>query len=604
MQTNFSRALCWCLFFVEGLFVSAFVWPTVPAVSAMLPMYGSPEPSLHSTSRTAPGIHPLGLAAGLALVILAFWPQSPPAPPQFMSAHPLLTSQRGHGRPAPVRGCRGRRDAGAVSRPLPPPSPARRASGGDPATDRARAATSSPPIAAVFGAVVVVATMTLSAAAQLWRRVWSADRPRPLRDHWVMAGSAGHPPFRARPSWARRVARRGTAVRASPADAELFAALQARREQLDAEFFAALRARREELDAAREALARRWRTGSAAIRVGFESEDRVRCLALDWPLVALGSADGGVFVADIATRALVARSPVGDGHPRVVEGQAAEMELLHGGYDAGGVTAIAFDGRRLASGGRDAVARAWEYTPGRAVLAPVGRMPCGGVVTAVVLGADGGVWTAGLDGVVRRWAPAAPGGASDAFECELALDVGCPVLCLAVHDGAAVVACGDAAGGAHAFAIADGAPRGAWRPHAGARTRSIAVANGHVVTGGSDGRIVRQPLVLRPDDGVCVGLDARGRDELTPPHAGAVVALAAHPRDPALLVSGGQTGALRVWDLAAGAGATPKRTCDLPGYKVWLGSVAIDKSGRRLVSDGNGNAVLFRDFTPAEERDL
>ena len=550
-------------------------------------MHVSPEPSVHGASRTAPCIRTLGLATSLALVTLAFWPRSPPGAPGFMSAQPLTTSQRHPVRPAPVKGCGGRCVGGTVSHPLTPPSPASQAAGlpgGDAATDRARSAAFSLSVNPVAGAVVMVAALALSAATALRRRLWPANAPQPLRDPWVMAGSAGRRPFRVRAARPRPAARGRTALRAGLDDSELFASL---------------RARQAELDTAREALAQRWRTGRAALRVGLESDDWVRRMALDWPLVALGSASGGVTVANLATGASLARS-VDSVHPRVVEGQEADMALLHGDHDGGGVTALAFDGRRVASGGRDAVVRVWQYTPGEPILAPVWQMPCEGVVTAVALGDGGSVWTAGLDGVVRRWAPTAPGASFDAFECALALDVGAPVLCLAVHERAAVVACGDAAGGAHAFAIPDGAALGTWRPHAGARTRSVAVCDGAVVTGGSDGQIVRQPLVLRPDDGVCEGIDAASRGALWPPHSGAVVALAAHPRDPALLVSGGQEGALRVWDLA-GEGGAPKRKYDLLGYKVWLGSVAIDESGRRLVSDGTDNAVLYRDFAPAEE---
>ena len=213
------------------------------------------------------------------------------------------------------------------------------------------------------------------------------------------------------------------------------------------------------------------------------------------------------------------------------------------------------------------------------------------------------IWTAGLDGVVRCWAPqTSETEPSGAYDCELALKVGAPVLCLAVQAHNGLVVCGDAAGGAHAFALADGAKLATWQPHAGARTRSIAVSKGQVVTGGSDGRIRRQPMVWGPDDGQCLGLDAlNAGDELTPPHSGAVVALAPHPQDPDLLVSGGQDSSLRVWDLTGGAGATPKCKYGVIGYKVWLGSVAIDDSGRRLVSDGRDNLVLVRDFTSPEE---
>ena len=70
-------------------------------------------------------------------------------------------------------------------------------------------------------------------------------------------------------------------------------------------------------------LVERWRTGECASRNGLALDDWIRRMSLDWPLVAVGSAGGGVFVGDINKAEVIAAAR--DAHPAYIETMAAEM---------------------------------------------------------------------------------------------------------------------------------------------------------------------------------------------------------------------------------------------------------------------------------------
>ena len=131
-----------------------------------------------------------------------------------------------------------------------------------------------------------------------------------------------------------------------------------------------------------------------------------------------------------------------------------------------------------------------------------------------------------------------------------------------------------------------------------------------LLCGGADGAIHRVPLRVDPgtgrvDEDRPFAVDATSETALRPKHTGPVVSLAAPDDGSGLFVSGGQDGALRVWDCAAGGdggggdgtagpaeeggAATAKCLYALTGYKLWLGSACTD--GKRLVSDGESGPV-------------
>jgi len=361
----------------------------------------------------------------------------------------------------------------------------------------------------------------------------------------------------------------------------------------DAALLASLRARKSALGEETKALLDRWRTGKCRTTLGLQLGDWVRRLALDWPLAAVGSARGGVHIANLTTQVVVASAP--DAHPAYVENGSDQMELLYGDFDGGGTTAIAFSGPRVVSAGRDGTAKVWRYTPGERSLTLLAALPSDAVPSCIAITEDSHIWTGDLKGRLRRWvAKSTPLTECRDYGCDVNLSVGAPVLCLAVDPSRGLLGCGTVEGRAAVYGLEDGTPVAAWLPHPGERVRSIAFAGGSVLTGGSDGTIRRQPLTPLAPGGS--RLIAGEGDTLFPPHNGAVVGLLPHPKDPSLLVTAAIDSSIRIWDLSK---PRPESLYGIVGYKVWLGSLAIDDSGRRLVSDGRDNLVVFHDFSAA-----
>jgi WD40 repeat protein len=116
--------------------------------------------------------------------------------------------------------------------------------------------------------------------------------------------------------------------------------------------------------------------------------------------------------------------------------------------------------------------------------------------------------------------------------------------------------------------------------------------------GCNDGSIYLQPL--RYENGMLneskllAEQDASPGKSLQPCHSGPVKCLATPA--PGLLLSGGQDGSLRVWNVSA---EDSHFLYQFVGYKVWLGTLWTD--GRRIISDGADNTVILHDFWPASE---
>ena len=292
-------------------------------------------------------------------------------------------------------------------------------------------------------------------------------------------------------------------------------------DSLNSELFASLRARQEALKSEEQRLVQRWRTGQCASKAQLFLDDWVRRVSLDWPLVAVGSAGGSVFVADAQSGKVLAESR--GAHPAYIETMEAEMQMrqLHGDYDGGGVTALelSLSQNTLVSGGRDGRTLVWQYDVDAAQLSLCATLACGGAaVSAVAISGDGAsIWTASLDHKIRRWDRVAGEGSGGAYECRVTHDLGSAVLCLAVESQRQWLLAGTADGHAVVLDLAGDSCRPlaeppppavirCWRPHAGARTRCIAVyeedmegggKEASVMTGGSDGRIIRVRLQRR-----------------------------------------------------------------------------------------------------------
>lgn len=126
-----------------------------------------------------------------------------------------------------------------------------------------------------------------------------------------------------------------------------------------------------------------------------------------------------------------------------------------------------------------------------------------------------------------------------------------------------------------------------------------------VLCGGDHGIIHRVPLNInaatgRVDEENPFLVGEETDTSIKPGHIGPVMTMAS-PR-PGAFVSGGQDGALRVWDcseaeVGSEVGNIFQTKCmyALTGYKLWLGSACTD--GKRLISDGGESSIIVRDFS-------
>lgn len=392
--------------------------------------------------------------------------------------------------------------------------------------------------------------------------------------------------------------------------------------------FASLRARQLELD---RSLERRWRKAECKSTIPVALNSWVRRMAFDWPRAAIGTADGAVVLADLTTGEELARSA--RVHPARIEGPEAErdMSLLHGEYDGGGLTALAFRDDCVVSAGREGGCRMWRCQSDEltevCVLREAGEFSSA-IVSSVVLagGADDGgtfCWAGCLDGCVRRWElpPAAAADGAAPPGSPLCIRTSSAVLDVAVDEGLNLLACALSDGSVALFALDTGALLSdEWRPLAfdgskgfkGSRARSIAISptaeGAHsLVVGGSDGAMFARRLAPQPSASAVFADAAREQQPLLPPHGGSVVALTpiGGGATAGLLASGAHDGSLRVWDLCGtlkNGDVGPEPLYGLSGYKVWLGSVCTD--GRRLVSDGRDNCILVHDFEEQDEAEV
>jgi len=86
--------------------------------------------------------------------------------------------------------------------------------------------------------------------------------------------------------------------------------------------------------------------------------------------------------------------------------------------------------------------------------------------------------------------------------------------------------------------------------------------------------------------------------QIKPSHQGPVISMATRPGG--ILVSAGHDGMLRVTQIQN----TPRPLYGLGGYKVWIGSICIDREGKRLLSDGRDDVLVVHDFSDDEEYGL
>lgn len=418
----------------------------------------------------------------------------------------------------------------------------------------------------------------------------------------------------------------------------------------------ALNARREQLQVESAARRERWVTAKCQSSVRLMMDDWVRRLDLKrWPIAALGTAKGGVAVADLERGEVIARSPDNTHSP--IGGNPNCNEFLYSTHDGGGTTAVVIKGDSVISSGREGGAKAWRLDAERKELVDLGPLANlkGKQVTALSVDAEGRLWVGVYDGTfegsVYMYDLLDPAPLSDQEPHVVKLPSG--VLSMAVSDETSLVACGTTGGTVELISMDKGDHIESWKVNAeGTRAdthiRSVEIfqagkaadeeegsnENWCVVAGGGNGSM--RMRWLQTDEGTAIvhseePFDSNRLPLVIPPHSGMVVSLTGCQQN-GLLVSGAQDGTLRVYDFcydedaAIGVDEIDGNSSDsddvefsneydamqdeppqvdihpvilyqLAGYKVWLSSICVDEKGLRLITDGADNTVVVHDFS-------
>lgn len=285
-----------------------------------------------------------------------------------------------------------------------------------------------------------------------------------------------------------------------------------------------LQKRLSELQTQSDALLSRWKNGKchSNVRITIE-QDWVRRIALSkWPFVAVGSASGSLYLANVNTCEIVATvKNVHQPYTTQSADKARELDSmlrkLYGDYDGGGTLALAFKGDIVASAGReggvkvfrvvnleddeidassarlpppsapspksrrarrsldsDKEKKAKELSSQRKKLVSLGEVaslkgiPC----TSLVLDDQDRLWIGCYDGSLHRFdfrtMEPSPGAASDNVAGNsskpLTLKTDSNIMCLDVADDIGLVVVGLANGTVKMFSAVDGSTLALWSP--------------------------------------------------------------------------------------------------------------------------------------------
>ena len=402
------------------------------------------------------------------------------------------------------------------------------------------------------------------------------------------------------------------------------------------------------------ALKQRWDQGKAFPSVLHDVGDRdwVRRVSYDAEsqCLALGTASGDVVVCDIENKSVVSKRAA---HASNTAWRGSDPTDVTAVNDArslsrmwdGAVMAIDVRGDAAASGGKDGTAIIWTIMSmsnadgdGAPELVPAGiaehpaRVPVIGVALH-----DDALWTAALDGQLRRWvvpktasvsSPSPPAlllsGTWNAHAQTTDSDGHIAALSLAFHRDTGTAVTGHVDGSVMVVSPRTDTVRTesepvavhrasnacfTWMAHRGVAVRAVAVSGtGDVIfTGGADGMIRAWRWNRKNND------DDDDAADASPPvliaeatgHNGPVISLSVGC--PGRLVSGALDGTVRVWDINNDAEAEKSEAVFLncryaiPGHTAYMGSVVATR--RSIIVDGLNNLAVCYDYSPdAAER--
>jgi WD40 repeat protein len=375
---------------------------------------------------------------------------------------------------------------------------------------------------------------------------------------------------------------------------------------------ASLRARQLELDKQQEVLDYNWRNSKCESTMPLSFPDWVRRLDVgDYPIAAIGSSSGNVFCANLETGKAIARTKNQEDEVEL-DGQEELMRTLFSSYDGGGTLAIAMHKMLICSSSRQGSVQIWRLDPNETELISQGSIQAlqGVIVTCLELD-DDYLWVGTADGRLQAY----PHQSSEmplALQTKPAMEwnLGSTILSLSLCPEMGHGVASTAKGTVELFSMEDDdAVVAQWKPPLGSNDRQSSNCyilscilvpykderGGYaMVCGCNDGCIYMQPLNY--ENGMFVDddliLKSAGR-QLQPRHSGVVKCLATPV--PGVMLSGGQDGSLRVWNISEN---DSHYLYQFIGYKVWLGTLWTD--GSRVVSDGADNSIIVHDFSDTD----
>jgi WD40 repeat protein len=335
----------------------------------------------------------------------------------------------------------------------------------------------------------------------------------------------------------------------------------------DNELAQALRARQEELQNQDDGRYENWKTAKCETSIPIALPDWVRRIDIQYPLVAAGSSSGTIFLSHAETGDIIAQSE------RLEVEELDDIEsvirILYGPYDGGGTTAIAMSGDLIVSAGRQGSVQIHRYDKSSKILLSQGSIKAleGVLVTCLELHEDH-AWIGTADGRVLALSH------SDAMK-PLSLQNkpaveftagSSAILSLSLEPSIGYGVFTTAKGSVELFSMEnDNRILASWYPpfdsgvsrqsrNTYPLTATIVASKDesklYMACGASDGSLYLHPLtwtdgdldILHPLQGEAI--------ECAPRHQGALKCLTS-PK-PGLLISGGQDGAIRMWDVSEG----------------------------------------------------
>lgn len=385
----------------------------------------------------------------------------------------------------------------------------------------------------------------------------------------------------------------------------------------DGNILKSLKARQKELKYRDFMAEQKWRNADCASKIQVRlPTDFCRRLDVEYPLAAIGSTSGNVYIAHLETGEILTHSTKEHNEDSVQSADVCiQMERLrqlsHYGAGRVGTVAVAFSGNIVCVSNpldKDSGVQVWRFDGSNQLVCQGNIQGLNGAVVTSLEIEDEYLWVGTAKGNVYAYSlledlDSIPLTLQTQPELEWKFTDSILSISLDASIGHGLVT--TASGSVELISMEyDGKPICSLYPPLNGKENAVSAILARVtdssyaiVCGGGDGSIWSQPLNLASYGEIEV--DQPFLDPLTqlrPPHLGPVKCLA-NPM-PGLLVSGGLDGSLRVWDMVEGASLY-----QFVGYKIWMGSIWTD--GYRLVTDGSDNNVIVHDFLSEDnESDL